>query len=271
MLSSSGSRTQFGNYDYLNEVEGEIAAFHGAETALLMHSGFIANMSVLSAVPLPGDAIVYDELVHASTHDGMALSLAAHKVPFRHNDVDSLRAVLQGLKEAHPALNSGARSLLICIESIYSMDGDVCPLREFVDIAKAEFPLGNAQFLIDEAHSTGVIGPNGAGLVSMLGMEDEIAVRLQMCSKATAAAGGKLQDFFPICGSGLLILTLSLGIILCNKTIRTMLLNYGKFLIYSSAISFPMVASIRAGFKLLMSGATQEVSRADPTQTMSGS
>ena len=190
-LSAAGSRVQYGNYDYLLEVEKEIAAFYNAETAWIAHQGFFANVSVLESVPLPGDAIVYDELSHASTHMGMKLSVAAHKISFLHNDPESLREVLTSLRDVYPAFCSGTQSILICVESIYSMNGDVCPLRECVEVAKEIFPLGNAQFVIDEAHSTGVLGPKGTGLVQMLGLEKEIAIRLHMCSKALASTGGE--------------------------------------------------------------------------------
>ena len=71
------------------------------------------------------------------------------------------------------------------------MNGDICPLKECVEVAKEVFPLGNAQFVIDEAHSTGVLGPHGKGLVALLGLEKEIAIRIHMCSKAIASTGGK--------------------------------------------------------------------------------
>lgn len=167
-LSASGSRTQYGNYDYLLEVEREVAAFHHAETAWICHSGMLANMGVLEAVPLPGDAIVWDELSHASTNLGLKLSVAAHKVSFRHNDGEDLRDVLTALLEGDVAFRTGHKSVLICVESVYSMEGDICPLVEFVELAKELFPAGNAQFIIDEAHSSGVLGPKGTGLVSLL-------------------------------------------------------------------------------------------------------
>lgn len=190
-LSAAGSRVQYGNYDYLIQVEQELAKFHGAEAAYIAHSGFIANAGAMAAVPLPGDAIVYDDSVHASAHEGMKLSLASHRLSFRHNDSDSLREVLSSLKESHTAFASGSSSILIAVESVYSMDGDICPLDELVQVAKELFPLGNAQFIIDEAHSSGTIGPRGAGLVNMLGLEKEIAIRIHMCSKALASTGGK--------------------------------------------------------------------------------
>ncbi|KIX08679.1 uncharacterized protein Z518_03336 [Rhinocladiella mackenziei CBS 650.93] len=234
-LSASGSRVQYGNYDYLLETERMVAEFHGAETAWIAHSGFNANVGVLEAIPLPGDVIVYDELSHASTNLGMKLSVAAKRIPFKHNSVDSLREVLVELKngDGGAAFVSGMQSVLIAVESIYSMEGDICPLVEFVELAKEMFPAGNAQFIIDEAHSNGVIGPRGGGLVQMLGLEKEIAIRVHVCS-----------------------------VILCNKTVRAALIHNSKTLTYSGAPSFPMVASIRSGYQLLISGATEQAQSA---------
>ncbi|KAM0326566.1 hypothetical protein ACHAQA_006435 [Verticillium albo-atrum] len=225
-LSAAGSRLQYGNYNYLIEVEKEVAEFFGSETAFIGHSGFLCNVGIIGAVALPGDCYLYDELVHASTHEGMKLSRASHKVSFAHNDIHSLRTALKVLRDNHPEFKAGTKSILILVESIYSMNGDICPLKEFVEAAKEIFPLGNAQFVIDEAHCVGVLGPNGRGLVSMLGLEKEIAIRVHMC------------------------------LILCNKTIRAVIMNQMRFAVYSGAPSFPMVASIRAGIHLLSSGAT---------------
>ncbi|KAM0255270.1 hypothetical protein ACHAQJ_005925 [Trichoderma viride] len=237
LLSASGSRAQFGNYDYLLEVEREIAKFHNAETAWVAHSGFFACAGVIEAAILPGDAIVYDEYMHASTHVGMKICSAAHKLSFRHNDPVSLRDVLTALKDKYPAFRSGTQSILVCVESIYSMDGDICPLKELVDVVKELFPLGNAQFFMDEAHSSGVLGPNGSGLVQMLGLEKEIAIRVHVCSKALGSTG---------------------GVILCNKTIRHAIMHQSRCLTYSGAPSTLMVASIRVGYAILASGETTE-------------
>ncbi|KAI0505429.1 8-amino-7-oxononanoate synthase [Xylaria bambusicola] len=236
-LSASGSRTQYGNYDYLLEVEREIAEFHNAETAWICHSGFFANVGVLEAIPLPGDAIVWDELSHASTILGLKVSVAAHNISFKHNSPDSLRDVLTSLKNSDAAFVTGTKSILISVESVYSMEGDICPLKELVAIAKELFPAGNAQFIVDEAHSSGVLGPKGAGLVQLLRLEKDIAIRIHMCSKALGSTG---------------------GVILCNKTVRSALVQYSRAMTFSGAPSVPMVASIRAGYKLLMTGQTQK-------------
>lgn len=190
MMYSGGSRLMDGNYSYIEEVEAEIAACHGAETAIIVGSGFEANTAIYAAIPRPGDAIVYDELVHASTHDGMTTSLAQCRVPFRHNDVDALRDAISGILDTQAQIVDGSRTLLVSVESVYSMDGDVCPLLEMMDVARELCPKGNVEFIVDEAHATGILGPKGAGLVCQLGVEKQIAVRLHTCGKALASTGG---------------------------------------------------------------------------------
>lgn len=167
---AGSSRVMDGNYDYLEMVEDGIAQFHGAEAGLLVGSGFEANLASFAAIPCPGDAIVYDELVHASTHDGMQQSQAVARVPFRHNHVDSLRAGMISVYDSQPLIRQGKRCVIVAVESFYSTEGDICPLRELIEAAKEIFPGGSAQFLKDEAHSTGVIGPKGAGLGCELGL-----------------------------------------------------------------------------------------------------
>lgn len=235
-LGAGASRMLDGNYSYLETVEQEIADFHGAETGCIVGSGFEANGAIYHSIPRPGDAIVYDELVHASTHDGIKHSNAMIAKPFRHNDVMDMRKVLSDLVAEHPLIRQGKRSILLAVESIYSMDGDFSPLKEMVDVVKEMFPMGNCQFIVDEAHSTGVIGPRGRGLVCELGLEKDIAIRLHTFGKAIGSTG---------------------AIILGSKTIKATLVNFGRSIIYTTAPSFIGVAAIRAGYNLLKSGQAQ--------------
>lgn len=236
-LYAGGSRLMDGNYDYIEEVEQEIADFHGAESALIVNSGYEGNIAIYSAIPRPGDAIMYDELVHASTHDGIEKSLALNRVAFRHNDLESLREKMANIVDTMPMIRDGSRSLLVSVESVYSMDGDVCPLLEMLEIAKEICSKDNAVFIVDEAHATGILGPKGAGLVSALGLEKDIAVRLHTCGKALASTG---------------------AVILGNSTVRSVLMNFARSVIYTTAPSFPTVAGIRAAYNLLRTGATQK-------------
>ncbi len=267
-VGATGSRLADGNLRYMEVLEAEIAAFHGGDRALVVNSGYDGNCAIYSAIPRPGDVVVFDELIHASVHDGMKACLAEKQLQFRHNDVDSLEEVLVSLRESNPLIRSGSRCVLIGVESVYSMDGDVCPLQEMVDVAKEIFPHGNAQFIVDEAHSTGIIGENGRGLVCALGLEKKIAIRLHTYGKAMAATGGAalsprlriyIYIFFMLTDS-----PFPPAAILSNDTVRNVLLNFARPVIFTTAPSFPMLATIRAAYGLMNTGMTEEVSAPRP-------
>lgn len=186
-LGSGGSRLLDGNSRYAEHLEQDIASFHGAEAGLLFNSGFDANSGFFSCVPQPGDVIVYDELVHASVHDGMRLSRADRTIPFRHNSVSDLKSVLQSLSEDR---KKSSTNVFVAVESIYSMDGDVSPLTQIVDAVEEVVP-DQGYVIVDEAHSTGVLGAQGKGLVCELGLEGRIFARLHTFGKALAGNGGK--------------------------------------------------------------------------------
>lgn len=193
-LGTTSSRLMDGNYLYIEKAESEIAAFHGAETGLLVGSGFEANLVIWTTIPKQGDVILYDAFVHASTHDGMRQAMARDKVAFPHSDVDAFRESLREILATRPLVRQGKRSVIVAVESVYSMDGDVCPLQELVDAAQEIFQdqEGGIQFVVDEAHSVGFLGPKGKGLVCELGLEKEIAVVMHSFGKAIGAAGGKM-------------------------------------------------------------------------------
>ncbi|USP78499.1 uncharacterized protein yc1106_05773 [Curvularia clavata] len=232
-LGSGGSRLLDGNSAYAEELEHDIAAFHGAETGLLFNSGFDANVGFFSSVPQPGDVVVYDELVHASVHDGMKLSRAGSTIVFRHNCVAELRRVLVELKGSHVGVRQGVSNVFVAVESIYSMDGDVAPLQDIVDVAEDILGSSRSYVIVDEAHSTGVLGPQGRGLVSHLGLENRIFARLHTFGKALAANG---------------------AILLGSSTLRHYLINYARPLIYTTFLSYPSLALTRSSYSLLQSG-----------------
>ncbi|KAI1382726.1 putative aminotransferase [Hypoxylon trugodes] len=230
---AGGSRLLDGFYSYLEATEREIAEFHSAEAGLIVNSGFEANLAVWKAIPRPGDVIVYDSLVHASTHEGLGLSLAMQKVEFLHSETKSFREVLLSVLDSQPLIKQGKRCVLVAVESVYSMDGDVCPLQELIDVADEVFQgQDNIKFFVDEAHSTGVFGPNGSGLVRELGLESRVAVRVHTFGKAIGATG---------------------ACILGHKTIKSALLNFARSTTFTTAPSFPFVAAIKAGYNLLQS------------------
>lgn len=191
--TSGGSRIVDGSYAYLEAAEKEIAAFHGYEAGLIFNSGYDANVGIWTGIPRPGDVILYDEASHMSTIDGISGSLAAHRVEFRHNDIESFREALELILSSNPLVKRGKRCVLVAVEAIYSMDGDVCPLQEMVDIARdLSQQQGNVQFVVDEAYSTGVVGRDGKGFVCELGLEKDIAIILHSFAKGMASHGGKI-------------------------------------------------------------------------------
>ncbi|KAI0459322.1 5-aminolevulinate synthase [Xylaria acuta] len=256
---SSGVRLMDGNYTYLEQVEQDIAAFHGAETGLIVGSAFEANVAVWTAVPRLGDVVVYDALVHASTHEGVKQSLAIEKFEFPHNDVEGFRRVLAEVFESQGLVRQGKRSVLVAVESIYSMDGDVCPLQDLVDVAyEVSGGHGNIQFVVDEAHSVGVVGPKGAGLVCELGLQQDIAVVVHSYGKAIGATGGMFTSRLYTYLYAIIYDLTIVAIILGNKIIRGALANFARSVIYTTSPSFPFVAAIKSGYTLLKSGHTEE-------------
>ena len=196
-LGSGGSRLLDGNSTYAEQLENDIATFHRAEKGLLCNSGFDANAGLFSCLPQPGDAILYDEFIHASVHDGMRLSRAGQKLAFAHNSAGALNATLEQLLCSDREIEAGRRNVFIAVEAVYSMDGDVAPLKEMVRVMHKMLPLGNGHLIVDEAHSNGVLGPQGRGLVCELGLEKEVSVRLHTFGKALACNGGvSIHQFF---------------------------------------------------------------------------
>ncbi|KAL4968633.1 aminoacyl transferase sphA [Aspergillus stella-maris] len=229
-LGAGGSRLMDGNYDYIEAVEQEIADYHGVEAALILGSGCDANYAIFEAIPRSGDVIVYDELVHASIIDGMARSLASVRLPFAHNDVDAFREVLLSIWDEQPLVKQGGRCVLIVVESVYSMDGDMAPLRDLIQVAKEVFPAGNAQFIVDEAHSMGVLGERGLGYAEALGLSEEIAIKTHTFSKSFGSIG---------------------GVVLGNQTVKNALLNFSRSTVFTAAPCFNQIAAIRAGYALM--------------------
>lgn len=195
-LGSGGSRLLDGNSKYAEALERDIAAFHGAEDGLLCNSGFDANAGLFSVLAQPGDIVVYDSYIHASVHDGMRGSRAGANFAFVHNSITDLRSVLERCIKSDEKFRSGHRNIFIAVEAIYSMDGDVAPLKEIVEAVTELLPNGNGHIIVDEAHSTGVLGPQGRGLVSALGLEDRITIRLHTFGKAMACNGGKFSSLY---------------------------------------------------------------------------
>lgn len=268
ILGSGGSRLLDGNSAFSESLERDIASFHGAPAGLLFNSGFDANVGLFSCVPQPSDIIIYDELIHASVHDGMKLSRAAQRLPFRHNTVttDSSHAD-KGLKGLDALLRDlttgvqgkevleGKKNAFVAVEGVYSMDGDVAPLQQVVECVERRLPKGNGYIIVDEAHSTGIFGAKGRGIVCELGLEERIFARVHTFGKAMGCSGGESASQFEF-----LMLT-SPAIVLSSHTTRAYLINYARPLIYTTAMALPSLAGIKVAYEFLMNNGGEPLMR----------
>lgn len=166
-----------GTFPTTRKLETKLANFKGTEEACVFATGYSANVGVISAVCGKNDLVILDRYSHASMVDGAKLSGAQLKV-FRHNDVEHLDNVLRR--------NQDARTRLVAVEGIYSMDGDAAPLDEILRVVRKH----DAMLLVDEAHSTGVLGEGGRGAAAHFGVEGQIDLHVGTLSKAIGACGG---------------------------------------------------------------------------------
>jgi 8-amino-7-oxononanoate synthase len=206
--SGASSRLLRGDHPIWGDVESALAEWHGADAVLMMTSGYTANEGLLSTIIEPGDWVATDELVHASIIDGLRLS-RPQKFRFRHNELDHLEA---GLKSSRTRDATGSqRQLFIVTESLFSMDGDLAPLPEIVDLAERY----GAAVIVDEAHSTGCYGPTGSGCVDALALRDRVLATVHTGGKALGVMGAY------VCGS---------------RPLKEYLVNRCRHLIYTTAL-----------------------------------
>lgn len=182
---SGASRLISGNMTLHEELEEKIAALKRTEAALVFNSGFQANVGLLSTLVGEEDVIFSDALNHASIIDGCRLS-RAKAVVYPHCDVAALE---ESLKKAPPS----ARKLIVT-ETLFSMDGDEAPLAEIVDLAERY----GAMVMVDEAHATGVFGPNGAGVVAKLGLGKRVLVQMGTLGKALGGFGAYVAGSYDL-------------------------------------------------------------------------
>ncbi len=175
--SCSGSRFLCGTLDLHELLEAALARFLGKEAALVFSTGFQTNQGVIAPLIGRGDTVIIDRLVHASIVDGVRLSFGKVR-RFLHNDVDSLRKNLE--------LSSDSRGTLVIVDGVYSMDGDIAPLPEIIEVSK-DF---GARVMVDDAHGLGVLGATGRGVLEHFGVSDQVDLLMGTFSKSFASLGG---------------------------------------------------------------------------------
>ncbi len=217
---SGASRLVCGNFSLHEALEGRLANLKGTEAALLYTSGYTANMGIIPALVSRRDFVFSDELNHASIIDACRLSQARVLI-FRHNDMESLENKLRWASHASP----GARKLIV-VEGVFSMDGDLAPLSELVELSEKYESL----LMVDEAHATGALGPAGSGVVGAFGLEKRVPIIMGTLSKALGCAGGFAAG---------------------RRDLVAFLINTSRSFIYTTALPLATVASALAALDVL--------------------
>ena len=235
-VGAGGTRNISGTHHPIVELEREIAALHGKQAGLVFSSGFVSNEASISTLSriLPDCVVFSDRLNHASMIAGVRLGGATKHV-FRHNDLAHLEELL--------AAYAHNRAKLIVFESVYSMDGDVAPVREIVALARKY----NAMTYIDEVHAVGLYGRSGGGICELHGVMDEIDVIEGTLAKGFGAQGGYIA---------------------ASATIIDVIRSYAPEFIFTSAMAPPVAAAARASIRhLRTSSVEREVARKQVRKT----
>ena len=214
---SGASRLISGNMTLHLELEESIAKLKGAEAALVFNSGFQANVGLLSTLVGEGDVIFSDALNHASIIDGCRLSRAEALI-YPHCDLDRLESDLRRTQK-----NS---KKLIVTETVFSMDGDIAPVREIADLA-ARF---GAVVMVDEAHATGVFGPNGGGIVEEMGLGGQVLIQMGTLGKALGGFGAYVAG---------------------SRDLRDLLINRCRSFIFTTSLPPVVIAMAKAAIDII--------------------
>lgn len=218
-VGSGASRLISGTMRLHRLLEERLAHFKVQEAALLFNSGYTANLGIVSALAGRGDMVFSDELNHASIIDACRLSRAEVKV-FPHKDLTALEAMLVQACEVRP------RRILLVVDTVFSMDGDIAPLPDLVDLSERH----GCVLIVDEAHATGLLGPGGRGAVAHFALAGRVPVQMGTLSKAFGSFGAY------VCGSRQLV---------------DYLVNLSRPLIFTTALPPPVLAASLAALDIV--------------------
>ncbi len=213
---ATGSRLISGNHDAYQNAEIFIAQFHEAEAALIFNSGYDANVGFFSAVPQRNDVILYDELSHASIRDGITMS-NAKSYKFNHNDFEDLEHLIQKFPDTN---------IYIVTETVFSMDGDSPNLEELVLLSEKY----NCYLIADEAHTLGVFGEKGEGLIQYLNLHNRIFARIMTFGKGLGCHGAA---------------------VLGSSDLKEYLVNFARSFVYTTGLSPHSVITILTAYQHL--------------------
>jgi glycine C-acetyltransferase/8-amino-7-oxononanoate synthase len=213
---AGASRLISGNMEPHRRLEERLASFTGYGAALLFGSGYLANLGTIAALARQGEVVFSDELNHASIIDGCRISRAERFV-YRHADLEHLS---WGLRKA------GGRGTLIVTDAVFSMDGDVAPIADLLDLARHH----GCRLMVDEAHATGALGPGGRGAVAEAGLSGEVDLVVGTLGKALGSYGAY------VCAGGEVV---------------DLLINVARPFVFSTALPPPVIGAASAALRLL--------------------
>lgn len=216
---STGSRLLSGNSIQVVNLEKYLADFHQTEGSLVFNSGYDANVGLISAIANRHTTILYDEYAHASIIDGIRLSFCKQSFRFGHNNTTDLEIKLKRYSDA-------LLPLIVIVESVYSMEGDIAPLTEIVSLCKKY----NADLIVDEAHATGVCGNKGEGIVQQLQLQNEVFARVHTFGKALGVHG---------------------AVVVGNSLLINYLTNFARPFIYTTALPPHTITVIQKNYQLM--------------------
>jgi 8-amino-7-oxononanoate synthase len=227
-LGAAASRLITGTLAPHTALEEQLAVFKGTEAAISFSSGYAAAIGTITAIVNRQDVIVLDKLAHACLIDGARLSGAQLRV-FPHNDLSRLSEILNWAHQNRP----NAKTWIIT-ESLFSMDGDYCPLAELIELKDSH----GANLFLDEAHATGVIGPAGKGLAAHLGLGQRVEVQMGTLSKALGSSGGFIAS---------------------SRALIDLLINRARSFIFSTAPPPAVAAGASAALAVLRSAEGEQI------------
>lgn len=219
-VGSGGSRLLRGNHEVFEQLELKAANFFGSDKTLYFMSGYTANLAIFATLPQRGDLVLYDERVHASILDGIKAG-RAQSTAIRHNNIEHAENTIREWRK-----NGGRGRPWLAVESLYSMEGDRSPLSEFFNMVNQH----DGVLVIDDAHATGVFGPNGRGLAFMWAGYDNVIV-LHTCGKALGVSG---------------------ALICLNNLFYDYLINFARVFIFSTAPSPLLAAGVSEALQILL-------------------
>jgi glycine C-acetyltransferase len=202
----------------VREAEERLAALKGDQDAMIFSSGFMANLGIIGALAQQSDVILFDELSHASFYDGTRLT-KARSVSFKHNNLENLEFLLDQNTKTEG-------SIFVCVEGVYSMDGNLAPLDKIAPLCKRY----NALLIVDDAHGTGVMGENGRGTAFHFQCSDDVDITMGTFSKVFATCGGFVTG---------------------SRRIINYLRFYARSYMFSASVPPPVIATVLGGLDLM--------------------